>query len=241
MRERGHRRVERAIQQDLLRRVRDVIVAADHVRDSHLDIVAHHRQLIGGLAVGAKQDEILDVRAVELDRPVNEIVEAGDAFRHAEADGARLPGAIVRRDLRRATDVRRSGRSATRRLPARRPRASPSAPRSCSSSSTRGRPRRAAAAAARCRSIRCDWKYGPTGPSTSGPSSQSRPSQRRPSRMPSTISVDDRSASVSSMRRTNVPPCRRANSQLKSAVRAPPTCRYPVGDGANRTRTIPLL
>src|SRR5215467_9902005 len=30
---------------------------------------------------------------------------------------------------------------------------------------------------------------------------------------------------------------RRAKNQLKSAVRAPPTCRYPVGEGAKRTRT----
>src|SRR3954470_21250411 len=38
------------------------------------------------------------------------------------------------------------------------------------------------------------------------------------------------------MRSTNTPPDRRANSQLNNAVRAPPTCRYPVGDGAKRTR-----
>jgi hypothetical protein len=36
-----------------------------------------------------------------------------------------------------------------------------------------------------------------------------------------------------------VPPRPRANSQLKSAVRAPPTCKYPVGDGAKRTRISP--
>ncbi len=35
----------------------------------------------------------------------------------------------------------------------------------------------------------------------------------------------ERSRSVSSMRRTNVPPFLRAHSQLNSAVRAPPTCR----------------
>ena len=46
----------------------------------------------------------------------------------------------------------------------------------------------------------------------------------------------DRSASVSSMRRMNVPPWPRASSQLKSAVRALPTCSWPVGLGANRTR-----
>src|SRR4051812_47359047 len=34
----------------------------------------------------------------------------------------------------------------------------------------------------------------------------------------------------------NVPPILRAQSQLNSAVRAPPMWRYPVGDGANRTR-----
>jgi hypothetical protein len=34
------------------------------------------------------------------------------------------------------------------------------------------------------------------------------------------------------MRRTNVPLFLRANSQLKSAVRTPPTCSEPVGLGA---------
>ncbi len=51
----------------------------------------------------------------------------------------------------------------------------------------------------------------------------------------------DRSRSVSSMRRMNVPPFLRAHSQLKRAVRAPPTCRYPVGLGANRTRRTGIL
>jgi len=37
-----------------------------------------------------------------------------------------------------------------------------------------------------------------------------------------------------------VPRSLRANSQLNSAVRAPPTCKYPVGEGANRTRTLPF-
>src|SRR5438046_691869 len=46
----------------------------------------------------------------------------------------------------------------------------------------------------------------------------------------------DRSTSVSSMRRINAPPRPRARSQLKSAVRALPTWRCPVGLGANLTR-----
>src|SRR6185436_18981092 len=70
----------------------------------------------------------------------------------------------------------------------------------------------------------------------SGPSSQSRPSQRRSSRIDVSDSRVERSASVSSMRRMNVPswPCE--SSQLKSAVRALPTWSCPVGLGANRTR-----
>src|SRR6185437_14635153 len=62
------------------------------------------------------------------------------------------------------------------------------------------------------------------------------PSHCSPWRMPSTISGVERSRSVSSILRTSVPPSCRAKSQLNRAVRAPPTCKYPVGDGAKRTR-----
>ena len=47
-----------------------------------------------------------------------------------------------------------------------------------------------------------------------------------------------RATSVSSMRRTKTPFVFLAQSQLKSAVRTPPMCRYPVGEGAKRTRTV---
>jgi hypothetical protein len=59
-----------------------------------------------------------------------------------------------------------------------------------------------------------DWKYGP--------SSGAMPSQSSAVMIPSVHSVRLRSSSVSSMRRTNVPPCWRAKSQLKSAERALP-------------------
>ena len=45
-----------------------------------------------------------------------------------------------------------------------------------------------------------------------------------------------RATSVSSRRRTNVPPVCRANRKLNSAVRAVPRCSGPVGLGAMRTR-----
>ena len=52
--------------------------------------------------------------------------------------------------------------------------------------------------------------------------------------MLSSDSFVERSASVSSMRRMNVPSLPRASSQLKSAVRALPTWSWPVGLGAKR-------
>ena len=54
--------------------------------------------------------------------------------------------------------------------------------------------------------------------------------------IPSVHSGRLRASSVSSIRRMNVPPCRRAKSQLNSAARALPTWKYPVGEGAKRTR-----
>src|SRR2546423_1489464 len=88
------------------------------------------------------------------------------------------------------------------------------------------------------RSTRSDWRYGACGPPMSGPSSHISPSQRRSSSTIVSDSAVDRAWSVSSTRMMNVPPWCFANSQLKIAVRAPPTWRCPVGDGAKRTRTV---
>src|SRR6266851_5064037 len=48
----------------------------------------------------------------------------------------------------------------------------------------------------------------------------------------------ERSRSVSSIRKTKWPACRRAYSQQNNAVRNPPMCKKPVGLGANRVRTV---
>src|SRR5205814_6471819 len=68
--------------------------------------------------------------------------------------------------------------------------------------------------------------------------SHPRPSQSSPSMIAATASGVERTRSVSSMRSRNLPPWCRAKSQLKSAVRAPPICRNPVGEGAKRTTTL---
>src|SRR5215510_143654 len=82
-------------------------------------------------------------------------------------------------------------------------------------------------------------RYGPNGPPAPGPSSQSRPSQRRVSWAESMYSGSTRVRSVSSIRSTNVPPVEWANAQSYRAVRTLPTCRSPLGEGANRTLTPP--
>src|SRR5262245_240205 len=51
----------------------------------------------------------------------------------------------------------------------------------------------------------------------------------------------ERSRSVSSIRSSILPPCRRANSQLNKAVRPPPMCRKPVGEGAKRVTIAEVI
>src|SRR5580658_7237500 len=69
-------------------------------------------------------------------------------------------------------------------------------------------------------------------------SSQASCSHFNPSKIESTEAWVLRSTSVSSSRRIMVPPLWRAYSQLKMNVRALPTCRKPVGEGAKRTRGL---
>src|SRR5438270_6032728 len=69
-------------------------------------------------------------------------------------------------------------------------------------------------------------------------SSQLRPSHFSPSKIELTDASVLRSTSVSSSRKIIVPWFRRAYSQLKTKVRALPTWRNHVGEGAKRTRGL---
>jgi hypothetical protein len=80
---------QRSIDQDLLRRVRDVIVAAHHVRDRHVDVVAHDGELVRRLPVGSHDHEVLDRRVIDRDLTVHAIVERRLALGHAHAHGPR--------------------------------------------------------------------------------------------------------------------------------------------------------
>ena len=101
VREARRREAERAIQQHLPRRVRDVILAADHVRHLHQRIVHDDGEVVGGTAVGADEHRIADDVGAERHFAADEILERDvDVLGHAEADDAR---ARPRRCRRRAS------------------------------------------------------------------------------------------------------------------------------------------
>ena len=75
VRERRHGGAERAEEQHVLRRIREVIVAARDVRDLHVDVVDDDGEVIGRIAVGAEQDEVVDQVALELHVAADEVME----------------------------------------------------------------------------------------------------------------------------------------------------------------------
>ena len=61
---------------DLPRRVVHVVVATDHVRDVHVEVVHHYAEVVGGHAVGAQDHEVVELRIGERDRPLHQVVPA---------------------------------------------------------------------------------------------------------------------------------------------------------------------
>jgi hypothetical protein len=96
-----HGAPERVEEQHVLRRVRDVIVAPDDVRDRHVDVVGDDRQVVGGLAIRSQDDEVLDIDVLEGYRTVDEIRERRPAVRDLEAHRARRTRFVEAGDIRR--------------------------------------------------------------------------------------------------------------------------------------------
>ena len=187
---------ERPEQQDVLGRVREVVLAADDVADLHRRVVDDHREVVERRAVGADDDEVAaEVGDVDLDAAADDVVEGDDA-RRRPGTGARRGGPRPRgRRARRASGARSGRRSAAAAWPPPGPCGRRRAPRACSS---RDRPGRRRAAARRRRRSAAAAPSGGTGaygpraasPATSGPSSQCRPSQCRPSRMSFSYAIE---------------------------------------------------
>src|SRR5262249_2328221 len=89
------RRVERLVEQDLARAVRDVIVPAQDVRDPHVDVVDHDAEIVDGCAVRALDDEVVEGRVLEDDGALHEMVDrgrAGGRRRETEGEGRATGG-----------------------------------------------------------------------------------------------------------------------------------------------------
>ena len=71
---------ERADHVDLARRIVDVIVAADHVRDLHVQIVDDNAEVVGGRAVAAGDDQVVELVVGDLDAALH-LVVPGDNSR----------------------------------------------------------------------------------------------------------------------------------------------------------------
>ena len=88
---------ERGEHLDLLRRVRDVVVAADDMRDPVEPVLERGGEVVRGPPVRTDEDEILELRVRELDARLDRVVPACHALvGHADPDRALV---LVRRPL----------------------------------------------------------------------------------------------------------------------------------------------
>ena len=238
VREARRREAERAIEQHLPRRVRDVILAADHMRHLHQRIVDDDGEVVGGTAVGAHQHRIADHVGAERDLAAHEILERDvDVLGHAEADDGALAALeplarLLRRDRAAGAVIFRraaGGEIATAIVLEFLRRAEAVVGVAAGEQLVGVRRIEMQPLGLPIRARRCRRRPVPR-------PTRARASAGRRGCSPRTALVD-RSASVSSMRRMNVPSWPRASSQLKSAVRALPTWSCPVGLGAKRTLT----
>jgi hypothetical protein len=74
-----HLGAERLQDVDLARRVVDVVVAADDVGDAHVPVVDHDAEVVGRRAVGAGDDQVVQLGVGDLDAALDQVVPGDDA------------------------------------------------------------------------------------------------------------------------------------------------------------------
>ena len=77
VREPRQRRAERLVEENLARRVGDVVVAADDVGDAHVHVVDDDAEVVDRRAVGAQDDEVVQVGVLEHDGTLHQVVDHG--------------------------------------------------------------------------------------------------------------------------------------------------------------------
>ena len=131
-------------ERDVLRGVRQVVLAADHVGDLHGLVVDHHHEVIQGYAIGADDHEVTQQAVVEVDLATDQVVEADDLGLHLEAND-RWPSRPRTRRAPYRSGSSNAGCTAAAPWPLPADGGRPPAPRACTSTDT---PRRSRAAAA---------------------------------------------------------------------------------------------
>ena len=104
MAELGNPRAERLEELDLHRGIRDVILAAQDVRDAELGVVENRGKEVERRSVRTHQDRILEMAAVEFLPSLDEVGPGDRLALDAEPPGARL---LVRPSRRREKRARR--------------------------------------------------------------------------------------------------------------------------------------
>ncbi len=64
-----------------------MIIAANYVRDRHIDIIYNNRKMICGLVIGTEKDKIIHLTVIQSDFSMNQIQEGCFSGRHKETDG----------------------------------------------------------------------------------------------------------------------------------------------------------
>ena len=127
VREARRLRAERAIELDVLRRIREMILAADDVGDLHLDVVDHIHEVENPRAVRPADGHVrvrFRVREVEIDRAADDVVHDHVLARRTETERAVvLEEVAARLELREIASrrfhcVRSGSRARNRRRPA---------------------------------------------------------------------------------------------------------------------------
>ena len=75
VRELRHRGAQRLVDVDLARGVVHVVIATDHLGDAHVDVVDHHREVVGGKAIRTEDHEVVELFVRPLDPPLHLVVE----------------------------------------------------------------------------------------------------------------------------------------------------------------------
>ena len=95
MREPRRRPAERGVQQQLSRRVRDVVVAADHVGDLHQVIVDDAREVVGRQPIRAQHDEVVEHLVLERDAAAYDVLPRGLSRGAIEREADRVGAPLV--------------------------------------------------------------------------------------------------------------------------------------------------